>query len=163
MALTQDVKTVRYGVGGNASQPVYIPAIGASTTVYGGSICITDSNGYIKNASSASSTDTCWGLVHAQTKNSSTAPVTTGQILDINGRPFQVDTGSFYVNAGTGGDALTEASLGKTVYVINETTVGATSSSNTRPVAGILIDIDLTQPGGYAVKFGSSQSTGAPQ
>lgn len=162
MALTQDIKTTRYGVPGNASQPVGGFNMAASTTVYGGSICLTNSSGNIKNASSPSSTDTCWGLVHAQTTNATTA-VTSGILLDVNGRPFEVDTGTFYLNSGTGGDALTAANLGQTVYVIDEQTVGATNGGGTRPIGGVLVNIDTTQPGGYAVKMGSNQSTGAPQ
>jgi hypothetical protein len=161
MALTADIQTVRYGTPGNASQPAYPGPLGASVTVYGGSICLTDSSGNVKNASSPASTDICWGLVHAQTKNATASAWNSP--LDTLGNPFQVDTGSFYVAAGTGSDALTQSSIGKTVYVIDEQTVGATSNGNTRPVAGVLVNIDTTQGGGYAVHFGSSQSTGASQ
>ena len=161
MALTADVQTVRYGTPGNASQPAYPGPIAASTTVYGGAICLTNSSGLIKSAAVPTSTDLCWGLVHAQTINSTAAQNNTP--LDILGMPFQVDTGSFYLSAGTGADALTQANVGGTVYVINETTVGATNGSNTRPVAGVLINIDTSQGGGYAVKMGSAQTTGAPQ
>ncbi len=161
MALTSDVQTVRYGSPGNASQPAYPGPMAASVTVYGGSICLTNSSGLIKNAASPASTDLCWGLVHAQTINPSA--VQWNSPIDITGNPFQVDTGSFYMSAGSGSDALTQANVGGTVYVINETTVGATNGSGTRPVAGILVNIDTSQGGGYAVKFGSSQTTGAPQ
>lgn len=161
MALTADVATFKYGVPGNASQPAYPGPIAASTTVYGGSICLTNSSGNIKNASSPTSTDLCWGLVHTQTTNSSAGVWNTP--LDVRGQPFQVDTGSFYVSAGTGSDALTQANIGQPVYVINETTVGATNGGLTRPVAGILVNIDTSQGGGYAVKFGNAQTTGAPQ
>jgi hypothetical protein len=161
MALTSDVQTVRYGTPGNASQPAYPGPMAASTTVYGGAICLTNSSGNIKNASSPTSTDLCWGLVHAQTINSSAGVWNTP--LDTLGNPFQVDTGSFYVSSGTGSDQLTQANVGQPVYVINETTVGATNGGLTRPVAGVLMNIDTTQGGGYAVQFGSSKSTGAPQ
>jgi hypothetical protein len=162
MALSADVKIVRYGVSGNASQPVAPGQINANTTVYGGSICLTDINGGIKNAASPASTDSCWGLVHAQTINSSTT-ATTGIPMDINGRPFEVEVGTFFLNSGTGGQAITQAYIGKTVYVVDEITVGISSSGGTLPVAGILLAIDTTQPGGYAIKLGSNQSTGAPQ
>ena len=161
MALTGDIQTIRFGTPGNASQPSYPGPVGASVTVYGGSICLTDSSGNVKNAASPTSADVCWGLVHAQTKNPTASAWNSP--LDILGNPFQVDTGSFYVAAGTGVDALTQANVGKTVYVIDEQTVGATNGANNRPVAGVLVNIDTTQGGGYAVHFGSSQSTGAPQ
>jgi hypothetical protein len=161
-ALTQDIKTTRYGVPGNSTQPVGIRAIAANTTVYGGSICLTNSAGAVKNASSPASTDTCWGLVLAQTQNTSSLAQTSGIVQDIYGRPFEVQTGTFYLQGGTGPDALTQANIGETVYVIDEQTVGATNGSNTRPIAGVLIDIDTTQPAPYAVAMGSNKSSGAP-
>ena len=161
-ALTTDIKTIRYGVPGNSTQPVGLTAIAASTTVYGGSICLTNSAGAVKNASSPASTDICWGLVAVQTSNPSTAAQTSGIVQDIFGNPFEVQTGTFYLQGGTAGDALTQANVGGVVYVIDEQTVGATNGSSTRPVAGILMNIDTTQAAPYAVKMGSSQSTGAP-
>lgn len=163
MALSADVKIVRYGSPGNASQPAYPGAIAASTTVYAGSIALTNSNGAIKNAASPVSTDVCWGLIHSQTVNSSTASQ-TGLILDTLGNVMQIDTGSFFVSYTTSGaQAITQSNVGQVVYVVNETTVGANSAGNTLPAAGVLLTIDTTQPGGAAVKFGSAQSSGAPQ
>ena len=160
MALAADVKIIRYGVPGNSTQPQVPGPIAASTTLYGGSICLTNSSGNVKSAASPSSADTCWGLVHAQTINASTN-VTTGIALDVNGRPFEVETGAFFLASATGADALNQTYVGKTVYVYDEVTVAATNGSNTRPAAGVLLGIDTTQGGGYAVKLGSNETTGA--
>ena len=160
MALTADVKIIRYTVPGNSTQPLMPGPIAASTTLYGGSICLTNSAGAVKSSASPSSTDTCWGLVHAQTINASTT-VTTGIALDVNGRPFEVETGTFFLASATGADALDQTYVGKTVYVYDEVTVAATNGSSTRPAAGVLLRIDTTQGGGYAVKLGSNETTGA--
>lgn len=160
-ALTGDIQTVRYGTPGNASQPAYPGPLAGSTTVYGGSICLTNSSGQVKNAASPASTDLCWGLVHAQAVNATANAWNTP--LDTTGEPFQVDTGSFYLNGGTGADTLAQSNIGQTVYVVDEQTVGLTNGSGTRPVAGVLVNIDTTQGGGYAVKMGNAQTTGAPQ
>ncbi len=160
MTLAADVKIIRYGVPGNSTQPLMPGPIAASTTLYGGSICLTNSSGNVKSSASPSSTDTCWGLVHAQTINASSA-VTTGIALDVNGRPFEVETGTFFLASATGADAIDQTYVGKTVYVYDEVTVAATNGSNTRPAAGVLLRIDTTQGGGYAVKLGSNETTGA--
>jgi hypothetical protein len=162
MASANDFKITRYGVPGNASQPLSFP-IGANVTVAAGAFAVTDTSGNIKDAAVATvgSADTVWGVIGNRVVNASTAVAPIGAI-GADGLPFWVETGSFYFSSGTGVDALTQANVGKTVYMINETTVGATSAGSRSP-AGILINIDTTQPGGYAVKVGSAQSTGAPQ
>ncbi len=160
MALANDIKITRYGTPGNSTQPAAPGPIGAGVTVYGGSICLTDSSGNVKNAASPASTDTCWGLVHAQTTNPGTT-VTSGVPLDILGRPFEVETGVFFLASATSGDALDQTCVGKTVYVYDEQTVAKTNNGGTRPAAGVLVHIDTAYPGGYAVAMGSNQSTGA--
>jgi hypothetical protein len=77
----------------------------------------------------------------------------------------EIATGSFFLASGTGADAITQANVGATVYLINETTVGLTSGSGTRPAAGVVEAYDTTEIyalGNVAVKLGSNQSTGAP-
>jgi len=160
MALAADVKIIRCGVPGNSTQPAVPGPIEASTTLYGGSICLTNSSGNVKSSASPTSTDTCWGLVHAQTINASTT-ATTGIALSVNGRPFEVETGTFFLASATGADALNQTYVGKTVYVYDEITVAATDGSHTRAPAGVLVRIDPTQGGGYAVKLGSNETTGA--
>lgn len=167
MAQTADILTIRYGTPGNSTQPTNLPMGAGALTVYRGTIALTDSNGYIKNASSPSVNDTCWGIIG----QGGPGYVDSGPgIVNAAGAAssavtVDVETGSFWLAAGSGADALTEVQVGKNVYVINETTVGATSASSTRPVAGVLIrasDPLNVLSGLVAVKLGSSQSSGGP-
>ena len=155
MALTADIKTIRYGTD-DGHAPTSKP-LGASVTVYGGSIAITDSAGNVKNAASPASTDVTWGLIAEQRPFPPLAASSTAGTYQV-----EILTGSFFLASGTSSDALTAADLGKTVYVIDEKTVGKTSNGNTRPVAGVLMAIDTTVQPSYAVKLGNSQSTGSP-
>lgn len=166
MTVSNDLHTYRYGTPGNASQPVSQP-LGAGVTIYRGQIAGTDTNGNLKNMDTPASTDVVWGLVD-QVSGGSQAETGPGITNSGGSGAVTVDvaTGSFMLlNGGSGGDALTQASIGKTVYVIDSQTVGATSASTTRPVAGVLIAIDPSLSPGreFAVKLGSNQSSGGPQ
>ena len=142
MALSADVKTFRYGTPGNSTQPQNI-GVTASSTVYRGSIATTRS-GYLVAASAPQSTDIVWGLIDKYGPGyADTAPGIVGGTS--NGAvTAEVATGSFFLSNGTGADAFTAANIGATAYVINETTMGATSSSNTRPVGGVFLGLATT-------------------
>lgn len=58
---------------------------------------------------------------------------------------IEVDQGCFLWDIGTSGDALTQANVGTAVYAIDDHTVGATSGSSTRAVAGKMIALIGTQ------------------
>ena len=168
MALTADVRTFRFGSPGNSTQPLALP-LTASATVYRGSIA-TLRSGYLVAASSPQSTDVVFGIVdkagpgYADTGPGIVGGTTNGAVT------VEVATGSFFLQAGSGADALTAANGGAPVYVINETTVGFTSAGNTRPVGGQLLGLasqfapnrpDLA--GMVVVKVGSSAgNTGGP-
>jgi hypothetical protein len=161
--LTADLTIIRYGTPGNASQPVNLP-VTANAQLYRGAIAATRS-GYAVEMTSPQSTDLVWGVYEGFGPGSAdTIPGILGG--STNGAvTVEVATGSFYLNGGTGADAITQVNVGATCYVINENTVGLTSSGGTRPVAGIIES--LQQPpnltGLIAVKMGNSQTTGAPQ
>lgn len=163
MALTRDTKIIRYGTPGNASQPVNLP-VTANAQLYRGAVAATRA-GYAVEMTSPQSTDIVWGLYEAFGPGTAdTIPGVLGG--STNGAvTVEVATGSFYLSNGTGADAIAQANIGATCYVINETTVGLTNGSGTRPQAGIVET--LTQPpnltGMVGVKMGSNQSTGAPQ
>lgn len=160
MASANDFKITRYGTPGNSSQRISLP-INPNVTVAAGALAITDSTGNIKDAaSSVSAQDTVWGLIGNRVVNASTTVAPAG-FIGQDGLPFWIETGTFFLSSGTGADQLVQANVGKTVFAINETTVGAVAAG--RPAAGVLIAIDTTQPGGFAVHVGSNQSTGAPQ
>jgi hypothetical protein len=163
MALTNDIQIIRYGTPGNASQPASLP-VTANAQLYRGAIAATRS-GYAVEMTSPQSTDLVWGLYEKY--GPGFANVIPGMLGGTtNGAvTVEVATGSFYLNNGTGADAITQVNMGAPCYVINENTVGLTSGSGTRPVAGIVET--LIQPpnltGMVGVKMGNAQSTGAPQ
>jgi hypothetical protein len=134
MALTADVRTIRYGTPGNSTQPQNI-GITAAAVVYRGSIA-TSRSGYLVAASSPQSGDITWGLIDksgpgvADVNPGITGGTSNGSVT------AEIATGSFFLSNGTGADAFTQANIGATAYVINETTMGATSNGNTRPVGG---------------------------
>jgi len=160
MAVTKDQLIYRYGTK-DGHQSTYQP-IAASQTIYNGTIALTAS-GYAKSAASVASTDTCWGLFNGLLDGTPTtsSPIVTGT---TNGsHTIGIDTGTFWLTPGSSGDALTQADVGATVYVIDEVTVGKTDGGGSRPVAGVLAEIGKAQYAGLvAVTLGNSQSTGSP-
>ena len=167
MALTADVKTIRFGSPGNSTQPMNF-GLTASATVYRGSIATTRA-GYLVAASSPQSTDTTWGIIDKA--GAGTADINPGIVGGTTNGSVTVEiaTGSFFLANGTGADAITQANVGSLVYVINETTVGLTSNGNTRPVAGTCeglasaLAANLNLGTMVAVKVGNaSGTTGGP-
>lgn len=170
MALTGDIIKVRYGspidhqplefaVGkGSAGQTLYrgsVAAISGGTTV---------TQGYLKNMATPASNDVVVGLVDGYGPScgqANTVPGIGGAVLNTADGVLtaQVVTGTFLLLAGTGSDALTITNLQTQVYLINEDTVGATSGSSTRPIAGLLVQVPATDasiPTGYvAVQLGT--------
>lgn len=168
MALSADVRTFRYGTTGNSTQPQNL-GLTAAATVYRGSIATTRS-GYLVAASAPQSTDLVWGIIdkygpgYADVAPGCVGGTTNGSVT------VEVATGSFFLQNGTGLDAFTQANVGTTAYVINETTMGATSGSSTRPVGGEFLGLASTlapnRPdlaGMIAVKIGQTLgATGGP-
>jgi hypothetical protein len=162
MAVTKDQKITRYGTG-DGHQPVAL-GIKATVKVYRGTIALTDTSGFLKNASSPASTDKCWGLIQRVRPGDGQidgAPGITGGATD-GAVGAEIDAGTFFLGSSTGSDQLSAATLGTTVYVYDEITVAATNGGSTRPVAGIHVATDSTgrYPGAYAIKLGSAESTG---
>lgn len=159
MALTSDIHYERWGVG-DTSTPIVQP-LGASVTVYRGSLALLDSSGNVKNANSPTSTDTCFGIIAGY--GPGVVDLSPG-VINASATASAVSAiiyqGAFFLASGTGSDQLSQSSVGKTVYVINEYTVGLTSGGGTRPAAGVLVNISTetrTQaPGPYAVKLGTT-------
>lgn len=148
MAATLDYKITRFGVP-TGNNLLSFP-LGANVTVAGGAFAVTDASGNVADAAgSLTAANVVWGLIQER------RPFLTDPASSVAGTYLvPVECGAFYLaNGGTGGDALSEANVGQTVYVTGEASVGLTSSGGTRPVAGTLINVDTTQPGGYAVKI----------
>jgi hypothetical protein len=149
MALSSDIEVLRVGAEG-VTEPVAAPLL-SGVTVYSGSIALLAS-GVLKNAASPASTDTCIGLIGGPTGGTytKTGPGIVGAGT-TNATAVWVDClrGIFLLASGTGADTIAATDAGKTVYVIDEQTVGLTSASNTRPVAGVCLPADPTTPTGF--------------
>ena len=106
----------------------------ASTKIYENSIVVLDSSGWAKPGVTAT------GLIAAgracqQVDNSSGA----------NGDLYvQVKKGVFAFNNSTAGDAITQAEIGDACYIVDDNTVAKTSGTNTRSVAGKIMDVDAS-------------------
>ena len=173
MALTADVLTTRYGSPID-HQPIEYPVgKGASgQTLYRGSIAAlsggtTVTQGYLKNIATPASSDLVVGVIQGYGPScgqANTGPGIGGATLNTADGVLtaNVVTGTFLFLGGTGADALTVTNVQTSVYLINETTVGATSGSSTRPVAGVLVQVPATDasiPVGYvAVQLGTANS-----
>lgn len=164
-ALTGDIKIIQYGTP-DLYPPVVQP-IGATVQLYRGSIALTNgpsssvNPGYLKRATQPASTDVCWGLLEMYGPGTvDTIPGMLGGATN-GATTAQIRQGTFYLKSGTGADQLSQSTVGQTVYVIDEQTVGATSSSNTRPVAGIHEAVDPTAPTTlFAISLGNAQTSG---
>lgn len=160
MALSADIKIVRVGSPAG-HEPIALP-LGASTTVYRGSIALLASTGYLKNASSPASTDTCVGVIERM----GVGGIDSGPGIVNSGAAGAVIVecaqGTFMLGSSTGGDQLGVTTIGKTVYVYDEQTVAATSGGSTRPVAGVHVFTDTSgrYPGKYGIKMGPNQTIG---
>jgi Ca2+-binding RTX toxin-like protein len=168
MALTSDILTTRYGSQIN-HQPIEYP-VGkgsAGQTLYRGSIAAlsggtTVTAGYLKNIATPAATDIVVGVITgygpscglADSGPGVIAPNTSNGVVTAN-----VATGTFYMLGGTGADSLSVTNVGTSVYLVNENTVGATSGSASRPVAGLLVQVPATDAsiptGMVAVQLGT--------
>jgi len=163
MALSSDIVTARYGTP-DGHQPIG-KGLSATVTIYRGSVAGIDgtggSAGYLSNMASPATTDIILGIdgdaIHApNTTAGITGGSSDGDVL------VNIETGTFILKSGTGSDALTVATNGATVYLIDEQTVGATNGSNSRPACGVQMaspSEDPSIPTGYvAVKLGTPSS-----
>ena len=155
MALSADILKTRYGspiVHDPIEQPIGVGASGQ--TLYRGSVALlsggtTVTKGYLKNAATPASNDLVTGILAGYGPSCGqpdSVPGMGGAVLNTADGVLTATVlpGTWLLLAGTGADALTEASIMSSVYLINENTVGATSSSSTRPVAGILAQVPAT-------------------
>ena len=158
-ALTGDIHWERFGVGDTA-QPINQP-LGGNVTVYRGSIALTDTSGNVKTNSTVTSTDTCWGIIQGGGPgylDATPGVINTSSVAGVV--TVDIVQGTFLLASGTGSDQLAQSSVGRTVYVMSEYTVGYTSGGGSRPAAGTLIAVlsetPAQAPGVYAVRLGNT-------
>jgi hypothetical protein len=154
--LGNDIPLWRFGVQ-DPNQAVSYP-IGANQQLYTGAVALVSGSGatttgYLKNAAVPGASDLVAGMVGPPTggvyevASGLPVPSTDGQFWD------DVQTGAFYIQSGTGADALSEAYVGKTVYYSGENTSGPVASNNSHssqlPVLGVLLPQDPGIAGGF--------------
>lgn len=153
--LTQDVHVVPYGAeGGLVAYPV-----GANQQLYIGEVALVSgggavTKGYLKNAASPGSTDIVVGMIGEPAGGTAvqTGPGVLGGTTD-GAVWIDVQTGCFFVQGGSGGDALSAASNGQTVYLGPENASGPVADATgagTRPVLGVQLPQDPGIAGGFA-------------
>ncbi len=142
---TADIKIVEYGTPDG--HQMYSQPLEGSATVLGGTAAVLRA-GYLVNSDdlAVQATDIVMGLIHKQTTNPST---TDGAVS------CDIETGTFYMKCAGSSDQLTQADVGAKVYLVDNQTIGKTDGSASRPQAGTLVNVDSSQPGGFAIKIGT--------
>jgi hypothetical protein len=115
--------------------------IAASTKLYQGGIVCLNASG-LAVPGSVSTTLKAMGVAQKTYDNS------TGAASAFN---IEARAGVFWFNSGTSGDAIAQANVGATCYIIDDNTVGLTNGTSTRSVAGTIVDVDATL--GVAVRI----------
>lgn len=157
--LANDTHVYPYGGEPPGGQIVAYP-VGANQQLYYGAVALVSGSGavttgYLKNAAVPGAADLVAGMVGEPAGGTyvSTGPgilggTTDGAVWD------DVRTGTYFVQSGTGADALTEAYAGKTVYYSGENTSGPVASNNSHsgqlPILGTLLPQDPGIAGGFS-------------
>jgi hypothetical protein len=154
--VTTDIHTYEYGVPENNQLVAY--GLGANVQVYSGEVAIlagtgsTTTQGYLKSAVNAgSASDIVVGVIEGPAGGTQVATTygvlggTTDGAVWVN-----VRTGAFYIQSGTGSNALSASTNGKTVYYGGENTSGpiANATQGTTCALGIQLPQDPGINGG---------------
>jgi hypothetical protein len=142
MAITSDQIISRFGTG--EGQAMLLSAgIGANQQLYRGTVALLSGSGavtkgYLKNSDTPGASDTVVGILsqYAAGTGADAIPGLLGGTTD-GATAASILTGAFLLASGSGADQLSAATAGQTVYLINSVTVGLTSASSTRPIAGV--------------------------
>jgi hypothetical protein len=139
MALTKDCHTIEFGVPEGNTLVAY--PVGATEQLYSGAVALLSAAGFLKNAATPLSTDVVVGIIgdpaggtQVQTGPGILGGATNGAVW------VNVRTGSFFLQGGSGADALSAATNGKVVYYHGENNSGPVidaTGAGTKPVAGI--------------------------
>lgn len=117
---------------------VYLP-VAANAVIYAGAIVAVEltgatSPGYATQAITSTHL-ACVGRANVPPFNNNVINNTGGVDGAIS---VQVQQGVFPFNIGASADALTQADVGEIVYLVDDQTVGRTSGTSTRSIAGVL-------------------------
>ncbi len=106
--------------------------IEANTIIYAGGMVATNAAGNAVPASSIGALK-LWGRAEKTMDNRTASGVGTAGALFIETKP-----GVYFLNNGTGADALGLADIGNNVFASDDNTVNKTDAGGTRPYAGIM-------------------------
>jgi hypothetical protein len=145
MALTRD--SIRRPVGNG--DPKYVDrGIDGGSLIYEGALAVALSTGYAAPGGTAAADHTI-GVASAQYDN------VAGSDGDVSGRFM---TGQFWFDNSSSTDEITVADIDKPCFVASDEAVAKTDGGGTRPMAGIVIDVDSDL--GVKVLVGPSVSGG---
>lgn len=106
--------------------------VAAAVRIYAGSLVAANATGYATPGATAT---TLTYLGRAEERVDNTAGADGAKtVLVRRGKAFRF--------ANLGADPVTQASLGKACYIVDDQTVAATSGTNTRSAAGIVVGVD---------------------
>jgi hypothetical protein len=134
-AATQDRDTKRRE-GTQESYPVK-----AATRIWAGTLACVDATGFVVPGS-VSTTQKCVGVATKQVNNLSGA--NGDQSLTTDRRPH-------WFNNSTAGDLIALSDVGAQCFIVDDNTVAKTNGTNTRSVAGKIVNVSATQ--GVLVDF----------
>lgn len=105
--------------------------VASSTTIYAGALVVANASGYAAPGSVAT-TLTYLGRAEEYVKNAGADGAAS--VLVRRRKAFK------WLNHGA--DAVTQAELGKTCYIVDDQTVAKTSGTSTRSAAGTVVGVD---------------------
>ncbi len=149
MSLLKDRKTAQLGTPDSPSPLVLSFPVAAATTIYAGAMVATDSSGNAVPAAATSSLK-IWGRAKKQVVN--TVAAGFGGAADLS---IEVERGAFFFDAS---GSVTESDVGKLCYAVDDKSVATSDSSGTRPLAGIIFQVDSTF--GVGVLLGGASQLG---
>lgn len=127
-ALTADRNTSR-----REPDRILLPAAAAKKFYAGAMVCL-DGNG---NATPGAAATTLRGLGRCEAFVDNSAGIAGALNVDVR-------MGCFLWNNSAGGDAITEANVGRVCFVVDDNTVALTDGAGTRSRAGVIKDVDAT-------------------
>jgi hypothetical protein len=106
--------------------------VAANTKIYVGTLVCINASGYATKGATAT-TLKCAGVATEQVDN------TNGNDGD---KSIATERGTFQFANSASADAITLADINASCYIVDDSTVAKTSGTNTRSLAGIIVDVD---------------------
>lgn len=104
----------------------------AAVKIFAGALVAADASGFVTKGATAT---TLTYLGRAEESKDNSAGAAGAQTITVRrGKAFK------WKNSGA--DAVTQASLGKVCYIVDDETVAGTNGTNTRSAAGVVVGLD---------------------